>query len=313
MMMSARSLWARFGARGASGADSTSATSADSMQGDDASMPAAPSAPNFAPADPREAASLALVLERLDGSLGSVERAWSTGGLISKVERSRVVEVLDTLAARDAEAVANLLIEIAAPDNAVSSLAVATQTNNVRRESGARGIMKALATALVEIERLHGLHEDKGLSATALLARLRGWVADPFWCQPPAAGAGAQQIEALDQANQNLLMMGRLMMGVPEVDVPGKGSFRVQGGQVAPADGPQLRLGIVAPLAVALQLCAVMQKTPRSVVDLAVAGFERAKAEPIADDASEEADGTEARESAEAPTAHTVSQPSAAL
>lgn len=90
-----------------------------------------------------------------DDGLRSVARAWSSGSLLPKVNPRRVERVLEALASRETLTISALVVEIAAPDNAVSPVSTVTATNNVMREQFVRGVMGAVMAAIVDVEKAH--------------------------------------------------------------------------------------------------------------------------------------------------------------
>ena len=204
-----------------------------------------------------------------DDGLRSTARAWSSGTLLPKVNPRRVERVLEALASRETLAISALVVEIAAPDNAVSPVSAVTATNNVMREQFVRGVMGAVMAAIVDVEKAH---RSGILQASALLDRTRNWIARPLYRQSPGSGSDVKELEAAND------VLCRIASDILE------GSDEQAAAMV--------RVGMVGPLGVALQITKMLQETPRSVLGLQVAGFEFAarRAGEAATDAVGEAD-----------------------
>ncbi|CAN7775601.1 hypothetical protein LJR290_007777 [Variovorax sp. LjRoot290] len=187
-----------------------------------------------------------------DDGLRAAAKAWASGALLPKVNPRRVERVLEALESRETLSIASLIVEIAAPDNAVSAVAVHTSTNNVMREQFVRGVMGAVMAAIVDVEKAH---QAGTLQAGALLERTRNWIAHPLHRQKP--GSGTADAKELEDANDVLCSIAADIL---------KGSDE----QVA----AMVRVGMVGPLGVALQITQKLQETPPSVLGLQVAGFE---------------------------------------
>lgn len=186
-----------------------------------------------------------------DDGLRAAARAWSSGALLPKVNPRRVERVLEALASRETLAISALVVEIAAPDNAVSPVSTLTATNNVMREQFVRGVMGAVMAAIVGVEKAH---QSGILQASALLDRTRNWIARPLYRQSPGPGSDVKELEA---ANDVLCRIA---------------SDILEGSEEQAA--AMVRVGMVGPLGVALQITRMLQETPRSVLGLQVAGFE---------------------------------------
>ncbi|MDN8616490.1 hypothetical protein [Variovorax ginsengisoli] len=204
-----------------------------------------------------------------DDGLRAAARAWSSGALLPKVNPRRVERVLEALASRETLTISALVVEIAAPDNAVSPVSAVTATNNVMREQFVRGVMGAVMAAIVDVEKAH---RPGILQASALLDRTRNWIARPLYRQCSAPGSDPKELEA---ANDVLCKIASDIL---------EGSDEQAAAMV--------RVGMVGPLGVALQITKMLQETPRSVLGLQVAGFEFAarEAAEAAADAVGEAD-----------------------
>ncbi|KWT65026.1 MULTISPECIES: hypothetical protein [unclassified Variovorax] len=214
-------------------------------------------APQEVHADPSPA--VADCVTAFDDGLRAAAKAWSSGALLPKVNPRRVERVLEVLASRETLAISALLVEIAAPDNAVSPVSTLTATNNVMREQFVRGVMGAVMAAIVDVEKAHraGI-----LQASALLDRTRDWIARPLYRQSPGPGSDVKELEAAND------VLCRIASDVLE------GSDEQSAAMV--------RVGMVGPLGVALQITKMLQETPRSVLGLQVAGFEFAAADAAA-------------------------------
>lgn len=191
-----------------------------------------------------------------DDGLRAAARAWSSGALLPKVNPRRVERVLEALASRETLTIATLVVEIAAPDNAVSPVSAVTATNNVMREQFVRGVMGAVMAAIVDVEKAH---RSGILQASALLDRTRNWIARPLYRQSPGSGSEMNELEA---ANDVLCKIASDIL---------EGSDEQAAAMV--------RVGMVGPLGVALQITKMLQETPCSVLGLQVAGFEFAARE----------------------------------
>lgn len=119
--------------------------------------------------------------------------------------------------------------------------------------------------SLLDVEKAHG---PGVLYASALLDRTRNWIARPQYRQAPGPGSDTK---ALEEANDVLCRIAADIL---------EGSDEQSAAMV--------RVGIVGPLGVALQITKMLQETPRSVLGLQVAGFEFAARQA----AIEEADPT---------------------
>lgn len=212
---------------------------------------------------------VAVCVTAFDDGLRAAARAWSSGALLPKVNPRRVERVLEALASRETLTISALVVEIAAPDNAVSPVSTLTATNNVMREQFVRGVMGAVMAAIVDVEKAH---RPGMLYAGALLDRTRNWIARPLFRQSPGPGSDAKE---LDAANDVLCKIASDIL---------EGSDEQAAAMV--------RVGMVGPLGVALQITKMLQETPRSVLGLQVAGFEFAarEAAEAAADAFGEAD-----------------------
>lgn len=214
-----------------------------------------PAAPEQPPQDdvPSELSpAVADCVAAFDDGLRAAAKAWSSGALLPKVNPRRVEGVLEALGSRETLSIVSLIVEIAAPDNAVSAVAVHTATNNVMREHFVRGVMGAVMAAIVDVEKAHGAGP---LQAGALLARTRNWIAHPFHRQK--SGPGTADPKALEDADDVLCNIAADIL---------KGSDEQAAAMV--------RVGMVGPLGVALQITQMLQDTPPSVLGLQVAGFE---------------------------------------
>ncbi|OUM00703.1 hypothetical protein A8M77_19645 [Variovorax sp. JS1663] len=223
--------------------------------------------PGTAPAPEEEAPPIspevADCVAAFDDGLRAAARAWSSGALLPKVNPRRVERVLEALTSRETLAISALVVEIAAPDNAVSPVSTLTATNNVMREQFVRGVMGAVMAALVDVEKAH---RPGMLYASALLDRTRNWIARPLYRQSPGPGSDTKELEAAND------VLCRIACDILE------GSDEQAAAMV--------RVGMVGPLGVALQITKMLQETPRSVLGLQVAGFEfaaRGAAEAAAD------------------------------
>ena len=204
-----------------------------------------------------------------DDGLRAAARAWSSGAMLPKVNPRRVERVLEALASRETLAISALVVEIAAPDNAVSPVSTLTATNNVMREQFVRGVMGAVMAAIVDVERAH---RPGILQASALLDRTRNWIARPLFRQTPGPGSDVKELESANDA------LCRIASDILE------GSDEQAAAMV--------RVGMVGPLGVALQITKMLQETPASVLGLQVAGFEFAARE-AADSAADAAGATD--------------------
>lgn len=193
-------------------------------------------------------------VQAFDDGLSAAAKAWSSGALLPKVNPRRVERVLEALESRETLSIASLIVEIAAPDNAVSAVAIHTATNNVMREQFVRGVMGAVMAAIVDVEKAH---QSGTLKAGALLARTRNWIAHPLHRQMP--GPGTASAKELEEANDVLCNIAADIL---------KGSDEQAAAMV--------RVGMVGPLGVALQITQKLQDMPPSVLGLQVAGFEYA-------------------------------------
>jgi hypothetical protein len=209
---------------------------------------------------------IAECLKNFDEALSATAKAWSSGVLLTKVNPRRVERALDALKTRETLSISSLLVEIAAPDNAVSAVAIHTATNNIMREQFVRGVMGAVMAAIVDVEKAH---QSGTLQAGALLARIRNWIAHPLHRQAP--GPGTVDQKELQDANDVLCNIAADIL---------KGSDEHAAAIV--------RMGMVSPLAVALQITQTLQEAPPSVLGLKVTGFEFASdvndaPDPVAD------------------------------
>lgn len=223
------------------------------------------SRPNETPSDPAEAEALKKVLAALDGGLAIVPKVWSSGSLTSKITPDRARTAIDALDGGDSGVLAELVVNIASPEMATSPVVSVAGSRNPMRESAVRGVMQALMHAVIDVEMAC---VPGRVSAAELLIRLRGWVIDPMWRQPPRAET--KDPDRLGEANLVLWDISRVM-AAGAAGSAGKS-------KAAAADGPQMRLGIVVPLMVSLNLLDVIDRMPRHVLDLSVAGFEKARA-----------------------------------
>jgi hypothetical protein len=199
-----------------------------------------------------------------DDGLRAAAKAWSSGALLPKVNPRRVERVFEALASRETLAISALVVEIAAPDNAVSPVSTLTATNNVMREQFVRGVMGAVMAAIVDVEKGH---RPGILQASALLDRTRNWIARPLYRQSPGTGSDVKELELAND------VLCRIASDILE------GSDEQAAAMV--------RVGMVGPLGVVLQITKILQETPRSVLGLQVAGFEfaaRQAAEAAADE-----------------------------
>lgn len=207
-----------------------------------------PSAPELAGDDEPSEPSPEVVdcVTAFDDGVRAASKAWSSGALLPKVNPRRVERVLEALQSRETLTISSLIVEIAAPDNAVSAVAAHTAANNVMREQFVRGVMGAVMAAIVDVERAH---HSEALQAGALLARTRSWIAHPLHRQKP--GPGTADLKALEDANEVLCNIAADIL---------KGSDEQAAAMV--------RLGIVGPVAVALQIAQMLQGTrPAMCVD----------------------------------------------
>jgi len=195
-------------------------------------------------AAPEPVQDVADCLTEFDNGVRSAQRAWEGGALASKVNPSRVERVLDALASRDPQAIVALVVEIAAPDNAVSPVTTLTSVNNPMREQFVRGVMGAVLAAIVEVEMAY---DSDTPSASALLARLRRWIGEPAARQE--AGERTLDHGTLSETSDTLCRIAEDVLASYE------GSAR---------DAACARLGIVAPIGVALQLIAMQDLTDRA-------------------------------------------------
>jgi len=212
---------------------------------------------------PAPSPEVAHCVAAFDDGLRAAQKAWSSGALLPKVNPRRVERVLEALQSRETLSISSLLVEIAAPDNAVSAVAVHTATNNVMREQFVRGVMGAVMAAIVDVEKAH---QAGTLQAGALLARTRNWIAHPLHRQK--AGAGTADAKALDDANDVLCKIAADILNDSDEQA-----------------AAMVRVGMVGPLGVALQITQMLQETPPSVLGLQVAGFEYATSLDEAPDA----------------------------
>lgn len=187
-----------------------------------------------------------------DDGLRAAARAWSSGALVPKVNPLRLQRVRDEMAARDSTALAALIVEIAAPPNAVSAVSAQTAVNNPVRDQFVRGVMGAVIQAIVDVELAH---DSAPLAASALLERVRTWIARPQLRQAAGPRTGRQAL--LEEANENLIRIAG--------DIEGDGDEQA---------AAMVRQGIVGPLGIALQIIKQLEETPASVLGLQVAGFE---------------------------------------
>lgn len=203
-------------------------------------------------APPPPSPEVADCVTAFDDGLRAAAKAWSSGALLPKVNPRRVERVLEALQSRETQSIASLVVEIAAPDNAVSAVSAHTATNNVMREQFVRGVMGAVMSAIVDVEKAH---QSGVLQAAALLERTRNWVAHPLHRQRP--GPGTVDPKALEAANDVLCNIAAdILDGSDE--------------QTA----AMVRVGMVGPLGVALQISKLLQATPSAVLGLQVAAFE---------------------------------------
>lgn len=209
---------------------------------------AAPAAQDVLPPPTPEVADCVCAF---DDGLRSAAKAWSSGALLPKVNPRRVERVLEALASRETLRISALVVEIAAPDNSVSPVSTITATNNVMREQFVRGVMGAVMAAIVDVEKAH---QPGTIQAGALLDRLRNWIERPLHRQQPDPGSDEK---GLAEANDILCRIASDIL---------EGSDEQAAAMV--------RLGMVGPLGVALQITKMLQETPPSVLGLQVAGFE---------------------------------------
>jgi hypothetical protein len=223
--------------------------------------------------DPALSPEIVECLKNFDDGLSATAKAWSSGALLSKVNPRRVERALEALKSRETLSIASLLVEIAAPDNAVSAVAIHTATNNIMREQFVRGVMGAVMAAIVDVEKAY---RPGTLQAGALLERTRNWIARPLHRQAP--GPGTADERELEDANDVLCNIAADIL---------KGSDENAAAIV--------RLGMVIPLGVALQITRTLQDAPPSVLGLKVAGFEFASG---VDDARDPTGGRQAARAA---------------
>jgi hypothetical protein len=220
-------------------------------------VPAAAAAPEDAELKqqlPELSQAVADCVASLDDGLRAAEKAWASGALLPKVNPRRIERVLEALESRDAVSISSLIVEIVAPDNAVSPVAVHTARNNVMRDQFARGAMGAVMAAIIDVEKAH---RAGPLLASGLLSRVRTWVAYPGFRQ--VAGLETDDRDELELANDALCNIASDIL---------EGSDEQSAAMV--------RLGIVGPLAIALQITQKLQETPPAVLGLQVSGFEHA-------------------------------------
>lgn len=195
-------------------------------------------------AAPEPVQEVADCLAEFDNGVRAAQRAWEGGALASKANPSRVERVLDAFASRDPQAIVALVVEIASPDNAVSPMTTLTSVNNPLREQFVRGVMGSVLAAIVELEMAY----DSGTpTASAFLARLRRWIGEPAARQE--AGERTLDPGLLSETNDTLCRIAGDILASYE------GSAQ---------DAACARLGIVAPIGVALQLIAVQDLTGRA-------------------------------------------------
>lgn len=228
--------------RGTTDADAAAAAAADEA------APAGPVLPALSP-------EIEACLSSFDDGLSAAAKAWASGALVPKVNPLRLQRVRAVLAGRDSRAIAALIVEIAAPPNAVSPVSAQTAVNNPVRDQFVRGVMGAVMQAMVEVELAR---DSAPLTASALLERMRTWIARPQLRQRCAAGTSRQS--ALDAANENLVLIAR----------------EIEHGSDDQA-AAMVRQGIVGPLGVALQIIKQLEETPDTVIGLQVAGYEAAE------------------------------------
>ncbi|MBS0454129.1 MAG: hypothetical protein JSS14_22730 [Proteobacteria bacterium] len=189
-----------------------------------------------------------------DDGLKATAKAWTSGALLAKVNPRRVERVLEALATRETTTISALVVEIAAPDNSVSAVAAQTAVNNPMREQFVRGVMGAVMAAILDVQKAYS---SEPITAAALLDRLRDWIANPEGRQGPG----------LDTADRDKLEAANEILGKISADI-------LAGAD--PRSAAMVRVGIVGPLGVALQIMKLLQETPPEALGLQVAGFELA-------------------------------------
>ncbi|WP_454909697.1 hypothetical protein [Variovorax gossypii] len=202
--------------------------------------------PDSAPAA-EPTVEIAQCLADFDDGLRVVEKAWTGSALMSKVNPIRVERVLDAFVEGDTQAIAALVVEIVAPANAVSPVTTVTSVNNPMREQFVRGVMGAVFAAIVDVELSY---DSKTLTAAALIARVRRWIADPDYRQ--AAGESTLNPNELELANDVLCDIARDIVQSHEGSAPA---------------AAMTRLGIVGPVGSALQLVSVLERAGRAAWD----------------------------------------------
>lgn len=201
--------------------------------------------PDSAPAA-EPTVEIAQCLADFDDGLRVVEKAWTGSALMSKVNPIRVERVLMP-SSRGTPRQSPRWWWRSSPRQRGLPVTTVTSVNNPMREQFVRGVMGAVFAAIVDVELSY---DSKTLTAAALIARVRRWIADPDYRQ--AAGESTLNPNELELANDVLCDIARDIVQSHEGSAPA---------------AAMTRLGIVGPVGSALQLVSVLERAGRAAWD----------------------------------------------